>query len=84
MPFLVLGTHEIVNSIIPEDQINGLTRSTRLDILLSMHPASEQVQLDHAWNPNDMSPNLSIKVITELLIVFGCAQWRRTEKNVSR
>lgn len=45
-----------------------LQKPTRLDMLLDMSPVNKEVQLKHAWNPDDRSLNIFIKEDNPLVI----------------
>jgi hypothetical protein len=46
----------------PRELAEELTPPARLDMLLDMPPASKEVQLKHAWNSEDRSLNIFVKV----------------------
>lgn len=53
--------------VIPRELAQDFARPARLDILLDMPPASREAQLKHAWNADDRSLNIFVKVsITDL------------------
>lgn len=49
--------------VIPRELAQDFARPARLDILLDMPPASREAQLKHAWNAEDRSLNIFVKVI---------------------
>lgn len=48
--------------VIPRELAQDFVRPARLDILLDMPPASREAQLKHAWNAEDRSLNIFVKV----------------------
>lgn len=48
--------------VIPRELAQDFARPARLDILLDMPPASREAQLKHAWNAEDRSLNIFVKV----------------------
>jgi hypothetical protein len=48
--------------VIPRELAQDFARPARLDILLDMPPASRDCQLKHAWNADDRSLNIFVKV----------------------
>lgn len=48
--------------VIPRELAQDFARPARLDILLDMPPASREAQLKHAWNADDRSLNIFVKV----------------------
>lgn len=57
--------------VIPRELAQDFARPARLDILLDMPPASREAQLKHAWNAEDRSLNIFVKVCMYLInLVF--------------
>lgn len=48
--------------VIPRELAQDFARPARLDILLDMPPVSRECQLKHAWNAEDRSLNIFVKV----------------------
>lgn len=48
--------------VVPRELAQDFARPARLDILLDMPPASKEVQVKHAWNADDRSLNIFVKV----------------------
>lgn len=48
--------------VIPRELAQDFARPARLDILLDMPPASRECQIKHAWNSEDRSLNIFVKV----------------------
>lgn len=48
--------------VVPRELAQDFARPARLDILLDMPPASKDVQIKHAWNADDRSLNIFVKV----------------------
>jgi len=53
--------------VIPRELAQDFARPARLDILLDMPPVSRECQLKHAWNAEDRSLNIFVKVRTQNL-----------------
>lgn len=51
--------------VVPRELAQDFARPARLDILLDMPPASKEVQIKHAWNADDRSLNIFVKVIND-------------------
>jgi SPRY domain-containing SOCS box protein 1/4 len=48
--------------VIPRELAQEFARPARLDALLDMPPASRDCQMKHAWNAEDRSLNIFVKV----------------------
>lgn len=48
--------------VIPRELAQEFARPARLDALLDMPPASRDCQMKHAWNSEDRSLNIFVKV----------------------
>lgn len=48
--------------VIPRELSQDFARPARLDILLDMPAASREAQIKHAWNAEDRSLNIFVKV----------------------
>ena len=47
------------------------TKPKRVDMLLDMPPVSRECSLEHAWNPEDRSLNIFVKVSNVILHLYN-------------
>lgn len=54
--------------VIPRELSQDFARPARLDILLDMPAVPREAQIKHAWNAEDRSLNIFVKVPTRLFL----------------